>query len=234
MALPPFTQSFGYGYRDGPRPLILGSGGGATQVISFSSEFSLTENPISENGRWKNRGLDWTAVRTSGGIAFGTQTGSGGFDDSYAYVSGGWPANQSASATVFKGSASGIQEVEILLRVRDGPNTVTLIECNFAHSGAYNEKILWRGPKGLVLGDFDFVDSGNPGSPLVTGDIVSAQVVGNIVTAFINGIQIGAAVDISSFGNNYKSGNPGIGFYREAASGAADQYGFTRFSATGL
>ena len=51
---------------------------------TFTTEFDGTENPLSESGVWSHTGLDWTKVQKANGIAFGTQTGNGGYDDSYA------------------------------------------------------------------------------------------------------------------------------------------------------
>ena len=47
---------------------------------TYSTNFPSTENPISESGRWINggsTGLKWANVRTTPGLAFGTQSGSG-------------------------------------------------------------------------------------------------------------------------------------------------------------
>src|SRR5262245_9498429 len=55
---------------------------------SYSTEFDGIENPLSEGGVWSHVGLDWRNVEKSGGIAYGTQTGTGGYDDSYAVLSG--------------------------------------------------------------------------------------------------------------------------------------------------
>ena len=45
---------------------------------SYSTNFPLTEDPISEGGRWINGsvGLDWKNCRTTPGLAFGTQSGA--------------------------------------------------------------------------------------------------------------------------------------------------------------
>ena len=68
----------------------------------------LTENPISEGGKWMNGkrdALDWSGVRTIPGFAFGTEIGgdrpeSGKYDDSTALLSGAWGPDQTAQATV--------------------------------------------------------------------------------------------------------------------------------------
>src|SRR5260221_2997308 len=51
-------------------------GGPSDGGMSYSTSFPLTENPISEGGRWVNGGLlglDWTNVSTTPGLAIGHQ-----------------------------------------------------------------------------------------------------------------------------------------------------------------
>src|SRR5262249_44016448 len=89
---------------------------------TFSTNFDATESPISEGGAWTHVGLDWTLVDTAGGLAFGTQTGNGGYDDSYAHLSG-FPPNHTASAVIFRAASldgvCGTHEVEVHLRWSD-------------------------------------------------------------------------------------------------------------------
>src|SRR5262245_9190880 len=70
---------------------------------TYSTNFPFAENPISQGGRWKNgqtNGIDWSNVRTTPGLAFGTQTGTNGFDDSVALLTGTWGPDQTVEATV--------------------------------------------------------------------------------------------------------------------------------------
>jgi hypothetical protein len=59
---------------------------------TYTTNFSATENPISEGGYWRNRardGLDWKDIRTASGLAFGTQDGSQStYNDSTAVLTG--------------------------------------------------------------------------------------------------------------------------------------------------
>jgi len=73
----------------------------AGMPIAYSTDFDGTESPISEGGAWSHVGLDWTLVDTAGGIAYGTQTGTNGYDDSYAHLSG-FPPDHSASAVIYR------------------------------------------------------------------------------------------------------------------------------------
>jgi hypothetical protein len=59
------------------------------------------------------------------------------------------------------------------------------------------------------------------------GDIVKATIVGNVITAYINGVQVLQATD-----GTYASGSPGIGFYLRGVPGVNRDYGFTSFTAS--
>ena len=58
---------------------------------TYATVFPAAENPISEGGRWingKTVGLDWANVVTTPGLAFGTESGSVGYDDATALLVG--------------------------------------------------------------------------------------------------------------------------------------------------
>jgi hypothetical protein len=83
--------------------LSLGFLSQSSSAKSYTTSFLLTENPISEGGNWINGkavGLDWANVQTTPGLAFGTETGSGGYDDSTALLTGSWGADQHVKATI--------------------------------------------------------------------------------------------------------------------------------------
>jgi hypothetical protein len=70
---------------------------------TYTTKFSLTENPISESGNWingKGVGLDWSDIATTPGLAYGTESGITGYDDSTALLTGTWGPDQTAQATV--------------------------------------------------------------------------------------------------------------------------------------
>jgi hypothetical protein len=56
---------------------------------------------------------------------------------------------------------------------------------------------------------------------------VKATIVGNVITTYINGIQVGRATD-----STYATGQPGIGFFLQGASGVNRDYGFAGFAAS--
>jgi hypothetical protein len=219
--LPIQIPRLGRGLFDGPAP---------APAVTYSTTFSATESPISEGGAWTHNGTFWTKVDTSGGLAFNTQDNSGAVDDSYAYLSG-FPPNQSASMVIHKGSPSGFHECEILLRWLDSSSTARGYECNLAWDGGYAEIVRWEGPAGLgTSGSYTYVaPQGSGGGVTVNdGDVFSAQIVGGVITSYLNGVPLNTATD-----STWTTGNPGIGFYR-ASAGPATDYCATSYSATGL
>jgi len=192
---------------------------------TYSTNFDGTENPISESGTWHHTGTHWQKVQKTGGIAFGTQTGSGGYDDSYAYLSG-FPANQSATAVIQRTDGmSGNHEAELLLRWRDTPDSAKGYECLIPYDGQYPPHIVrWNG----AYGDYTILLRGSITVLAKTGDIVSASISGNLIIVTFNGSEILRASDPT-----YATGNPGMGFYRETGGTNSDM-AFTSYSATAL
>ena len=194
-------------------------------TASYATNFDRTESPISETGAWRHFGLDWTLANTSDGIAFGTQTGTGGFDDSYAYLSGFGP-NQSATAVIHRDAIIDnrcTHEVEILLRWADSAHNARGYECNVAYDGGYAEIVRWNGP----LSDFTYLARGSVPGGVHDGDVMSAKVVGNLITLSVNGVKVASASDAT-----FPTGDPGMGFWRGGPYGARGDYGFTSYSAT--
>jgi hypothetical protein len=74
---------------------------------SYMTNFPLVENTISENGAWTHLASPWAYLRTmaSPQRVVGTQTGSGGYNDSYAYLSGFGP-HVNVQATIYKNPAT--------------------------------------------------------------------------------------------------------------------------------
>lgn len=196
-----------------------------TPTGSYTTSFDGTESPISESGAWTHVGLDWTLVDTGNGIAFGTQTGTGGYDDSYAHLSG-FPANQSASGVIHRDAAidpSCTHEVEILMRWSDSAHDAHGYECNLAFDGSYAQIVRWEGP----LSGFTYLASGSVPGGVHDGDTLSATAVGDLITLSVNGVEIARANDTT-----FPTGDPGMAFWRGGACGTQGDYGFTSYSAS--
>jgi hypothetical protein len=200
---------------------------------TYTTSFQADENPISEGGQWTNGqadGLDWKNVRTKSGLAFGADdSGDPHFADPTAVLTGEWAPNQTAQAKVYtvnQGVRNVDEEVEIRLRTTISPHRNTGYEINFRcrHDGSqYVEIVRWNGR----LGDFTYLRQVEGGPGLYDGDVVRASIIGNVITAFINGTQVAQATDTT-----FTRGNPGMGFYLEGMAGLNADYGFTYFSAS--
>ncbi len=199
---------------------------------TYTSRFQVAENPISERGNWINgrsAGVDWASVATAGGRAYGLESGAGGYDDSVALVRGNWAADQSAEATVYAVNPNDkiSEEVELRLRSTLSAHSATGYEINFRclkTKDAYSEIVRWNGP----LGSFTYLQQLRGAQyGVASGDVVKAAIVGNVITTYINGVQVGRAID-----DTYATGQPGIGFFLQGASGVNSDYGFTSFTAS--
>lgn len=206
------------------------------QPRTYTTNFPLTENPISENGNWENGktvGLDWADAATIPGRAFGLEfglgSGSKAYDDAAALLTGNWAPNQSAQATVYSFNPNDkiYEEVELRLRSSLSAHSATGYEILFRCSksqDAYAEIVRWNGP----LGSFTYLDR-HKGAQygVATGDVVKATIIGNVITAYINGVQVAQATD-----STYATGHPGMGFFLQGTTGVNRDYGFTSFTAS--
>lgn len=199
---------------------------------TYTTNFPSTENPISEGGKWINgraAGLDWSDVATVPGLAYGTESGTSGYDDSTVVLTGTWGSDQMAEATVHTVNQNDniYEEVELRLRSSLSAHKATGYEINFRCSktaNAYAQIVRWNGP----LGNFTYVDSRSDSKyGVANGDVVKATIVGNVITAYINGAQVLQATD-----NTYTTGSPGMGFFLQGTTGVNRDYGFTSFTAS--
>jgi hypothetical protein len=201
---------------------------------SDTTLFPGTENPISESGKWTNgktTGLDWTNVITTPGKAMGTETAIPDYSDSTATLQyRSWADDQRAYGTVFIGGGSISscgQEIELRLRTTITPHSITGYEVSF--SSAFGSLIIvrWDGPLGA--GHFDVLNM-NAGVVVHNGDVIKATIVGNVITAYINGVQKLQATD-----SKFATGSPGVGFNytpNPGCTGAARaKYGLSSFTA---
>src|ERR1051325_565920 len=224
-------------YSTAPNSHLLSTASAAPALHGpYSTKFPATENPISEGGKWINGkavGIDWADIQTTPGFAFGTEKGTIDYDDSTALLSGTWGPDQTVQATVHtvnqQTNANVFEEVELRLRSSISAHRATGYEVNFRcskTSGAYTQIVRWNGP----LGSFTQLN-GNGGSQygVKDGDVIKATIVGNLITVYLNGVQVDQVSD-----NTFTSGNPGMGFYVQGISGATvnGDYGFTNFSAS--
>jgi hypothetical protein len=216
--------------------LMLGSGitrATPTFAKTFTTDFPLTERPISEDGIWQHHGMSWRYVRTVANRAIGTQSGSGGYDDSYAYLTGFGP-DQTAKATLLIDPAvnGNYREVELLLRWADSPTRARGYECNLAWNGSYAEIVRWNGPYGA----FTYITRQNTFAPGImppkAGDLFKATIAGGTIRVYLNkhdgkGDQLIASGSDTTFAD----GQPGMGFFIQGNVDPA-QFGFSSYAAS--
>jgi hypothetical protein len=204
---------------------------GTAFARSYSTTFRLDEDPISEGGQWLNGktvGLDWSDVATVQGHAYGLQTGTGGYDDATALLSGTWGPDQSVTATVFSLHQTGgdvYEEVEIRLRSSLSPNWNEGYEINFRcleGSSAYVQIVRWNGP----VGSFTYLVD-QKGIGVKDGDVVQAAIRGDLITVWINGVKAAQAND-----GAFRDGSPGMGFFLQGATGVNRDYGVSKITAS--
>ena len=221
-----------------------------TLVRSYSTRFERDEEPISENGMWLNGrkdGIDWCDVLSKDGHAYGEvsrmnsaerrseQAFGGGsaeegaqegdYDDPAAVLTGSWGRNQAARATVFSRNPTEdyFQEVEIRLRSSISPNWCDGYEVFWRCSqsdAAYAEIVRWNGK----VADFTSL-ARRVGSHFGVkhGDTVEATIVGNVITSYINGVEVLSVTD-----DAVAQGSPGVGFNFFVGNTNVD-HGFSSF-----
>lgn len=197
----------------------------AAPVNTYTTSFSLKENPISEGGRWiggKTVGIDWGDVSTTPGLAIG-HAGPKRFADATALLTGTWGPTQTAEAVVSSKAPANWPEVSLRLRSSLSAHHCSGYEISNSlrkGSSAYLIIVRWNGP----LADFTYLAQiGGAKYGVTTGDVVKATIVGNVITAYKNGVKLAQVTD-----NTYSTGNPGMGF-NEGING---DYGIARFTAT--
>ena len=164
--------------------------------------------------------------------AIGHQSGTS-YTDGTALLVGTWGPTQTVEAVVHTKNPKEpcYQEVEMRLRSTLKAHSCTGYEISFKatkSASAYLIIVRWNGK----LGDFTYLTNVTGAQyGIGEGDKVKATIVGNLITAYINGVPVGTATDAT-----YTSGNPGMGFNLETGDpsciGTNGDYGFASFTAT--
>lgn len=212
---------------------------------TYTTNFLLTENPISENGNWvggQTAGNNlWGNCQTNGTMAYGVSQPTQ-FGDPTAILTGTWGPNQTVQATVkINTTPTGGHEVEVRLRstINSTAHTITGYEvyCSVAPSDPYCHIASWGGPNGSYAN----IESNTPSIYLKNGDVLTGSVTGTnpvIITGNVNGVQVMQATDTGNFtfsdGKKYgpwTSGTPGIGFW-DSQDTNWSYFGLSNFTAT--
>lgn len=194
---------------------------------TYSTTFPSAENPISEGGKWLGGATDGTVysdVRTSVGKAYASHfitPGVNDYTDDIAVlkdtVADPGP-DQYAEVTIFRDAAytpPSSHEIQIHLRAScnpAGPLYLPTYEILLPWGGTFGQIVYQPGN----LGGFSVLSPTGAGySALSTGDVVRAKIVGNVITVYVNGAE---AMTVSH--SSITDGQPGMGFYVTAGSGA--------------
>lgn len=210
---------------------------------SYSTTFALTENPISESGRWQHQCPFLTTCQTAGGRVYGNQPlppTAGVYEDAYAILTGTWPTNQRAEGIIDKQTTGGYEEYEVWVNAADAADFVRGYEVYVHQAGDYFALTIWLGTHLTAAPTIAYFDLTGAGTNNITapqdGDLLWAQRVGNIITGGINGTTY-LTFDVTSGGRTpFTGGAPAIGFDAggSGAETANTNYGFKSFYATGL
>jgi hypothetical protein len=218
-------------------------------VRTYSTDFPLDENPVSEGGMWLNGkadAIDFTDCVTSRGVIHGApsrmnvlekraeqgnlgdgdEAPAGDYDDPTAILSGEWGPNQIARgvAHVERPTDEWFQEVQIRLRHTLGPHRIRGYEIFFRclkGELGYAEIVRWNG----AVGDWTSLQRHQgPQYGVEHGDVVEASIEGNVIRGFVNGVE-----KISVTDDVWADGAPGVGFNFGVGDTSAD-HGFSSFS----
>lgn len=199
-----------------------------TDPGTYSTTFPLSENPLSEGGKWMDGlavGIDWANVQTTPNLAFGTWTGAQ--TDSIAILPGAWGPSQVVQATVHSVNQTDslFEEVKLLLRSSLSAHLLTGYEVTFRCSKTSNAFAQIIRDNGAASDTTVLWTSTGSQYGVSEGDVVRASISGSTITVYINDIQIAQVSD-----STFSTGSPGLGFYLSGASGVISDFGFTAFT----
>ena len=197
----------------------------AASGTTYTTDFPVTENPISEGGKWINgetTGIDWGNVQTENGNAYGVSMSSQ-YGDPTAVLSGSWGPDQTVQATVALSGTptSCCHEVELRLRTTITAHSITGYEINCSVSGqGYMQVVRWNGPLA------SFTEIGEYATNCHNGDILQVTMIGSTITVYKNG---SAVITVND--GTFTGGSPGMGFYDNSDSNWSS-FAFANFTAS--
>lgn len=176
---------------------------------TYTTNFSGTENPLSEGGSWTEGGTvgrDWQNVQKNG-FASAT-TFATGVDDNIAVLATSFGGKQFAQATVKRDvgySPSNTHEIELLVHFAISANVARGYETYWGYSGNLNV-VRWNG----AINDFTVLigRDTNIGAP-ADGDVLRVEIDNSgVITVYKNGTSQTSVTDTT-----WTDGQPGIGFF---------------------
>lgn len=196
---------------------------------TFSTSFPSTETPVSQGGVWRSQDTLLSRVNTTPGKAFGTQDFDLGYMDSYAFVDDrAFNNNQYGEAVLYLEGGfapSYNMEVEIILRCSDTSTTRQWYEILHNKDGGF-EILYLNGP---ADGFTPLSTPTNISTPIVNGQVFRGEIVGNVISGYIDGVLKVQATD-----STITSGKPGMAFFSRGGAVDAPKFCFSSYSCGNL
>ena len=214
---------------------------------AYSTSFPNTENPISENNNWINGGAcddlrlcpgaATSNVRTRPGLAFGTQTGDvpPPYTDSGALLAGDWGSDQFVQIVISwdgtPGTALDYDEAEIRLRGAFAKNWSRTYNINCRVGPPSENSYIQMGRANGPVDDFTppLAELDGPEAACQNGDVITGTVVGDVISAYINGRRV-----LQNEDSVITSGSPGFGFFHQGKHAENSNFGISRFTASDI
>ena len=204
----------------------------------FSTNFPLTENPISQGGIWTNgldTGIDWNNMKTSSKALGTVDMGVQRYADNIAHLKKSYITfanDQYARATLYVAPGytgnGGYHEATLFTRMQITANNARGYETIYGMgpgSLAYIAVVRWEGAYGTFTTLFDSQLT-PPAPPFPTdGDVIKTEIIGTTINVYRNGTLF---TSVGS-GGTWTEGQPGMGSW-PADGGQHDNMGWKDYA----
>lgn len=218
--------------------LILQASTYSPSVASYTTNFLLTEDPISEGGRWKtgrtDAGTDWQNIKTTPNRAFAAAFSSGSDDSVAQIITPIFADNQKVTAIIHLTggySPGSTHEIQIMLRctITNTPSpSIKGYEILLPWPGIGGQIHRWNGPQGSAPTLFD---SGPGWSTAANGDVIEASITNFTITVKQNGATVLTATDTDP--GKISTGQPGFASFVRSG-GTPASFCWSQWSATDI
>lgn len=208
---------------------------------SYTSNFPLTQNPLSEGGIWIPGASSppRTNVQSDGSHAFGTMFSFNGtdFNDSISVVNIAWPADQWVLGQLWNTGAVSGQEAELVLWGTIQPTNNTGLELDGVLATGHLDLVSWDGPPNAFTNR-----ASATGITYTHGDYIFGQIKSGVVTVkkgtSSNTTPIAIIGDLSTIlthntagdSLSFSGGSPGQGHWNQTGNaGASTNLGWQKW-----
>ncbi len=216
-------------------------------ALIYTTDFPLSENPLSEGGNWINgkaTGILWSncAVTNAGSLhyAYGLQSGTNGYDDSLACLTGTWGPTQSLDITLYctnkQPESPDYEEIEygLCCTISNRSFTGYLMDVGMGSDSGYIEVGLAYNAQLFPAGWKNWTGNNVYGSQYVVtnGSTIHAAITNNVISIYLNGRLVSKSTNASGF-YPPSNGAPLIGFFHQSVNAHQTDFGISSFRATG-